>query len=109
MEVLCEARRPAPSGQHKVVSTGKAQTRWLQGTGIRIIRETHFNPKHLTTCFRDDLHGIAVATLGRDPAAGAALDGVVGGQDDGPVAGEDGDDQAEQDLPGGQAGPRHRG
>src|SRR5512135_3172213 len=50
-------------------------------------------------------HGIAVAALGPNAAAGAALDGIVGGQDDRPVAGEDGDDQAEQDLPGGQAGP----
>ena len=48
---------------------------------------------------------IAVTALGLDPAAVSALDGIVGGQGDRPVAGEDGNDQAEQDLPGGQAGP----
>ena len=50
-------------------------------------------------------HGIAGAALGPNPATGPALDGIVGGQGDRPVAREDGDDQAEQDLPGGQAGP----
>ncbi|MBV8316257.1 MAG: hypothetical protein JO116_24800 [Planctomycetaceae bacterium] len=49
--------------------------------------------------------GIAVAALGPDAAALAPLDGVIGGQDDRPVAGDYGDDQAERDLPGGQAGP----
>ncbi len=85
---------------------GSAHTRWFQGSGTKIIRATHFNPKHLRTFFREDPLGIAVATLGLDPAVGAAFDGVFGRQDDRPVARDDGDDQAEEDLPGGQARPR---
>src|SRR5262249_14693120 len=50
-------------------------------------------------------HPVAAAPPGLERAAAAPLDGIVGGQDDRPVAGDHGDDQAEQDLPGGQAGP----
>src|SRR5262249_28832821 len=32
-------------------------------------------------------------------------DGVIGGQDDGPIAGDYRDDQPQEDLPGGEAGP----
>ena len=50
-------------------------------------------------------HGIAIAPPGLDPAATASLDRVIDGQDDGPIARNEGDDQAQEDLTGGEAGP----
>src|SRR5512135_534063 len=104
IEVLCVGRWPEPSGQLRVVR--------MEGPDPLAPGHRHQDPQrdplqaealHDVLARRAD--GIAVAALGLDAATLAPLDGVIGGPDDRPVAGEDGDDQAEQDLAGGPAGP----
>lgn len=41
-------------GQHSTVKNGNAHTRVAHGTGTSSIRDTHFSPKHVTTCLRDE-------------------------------------------------------
>ncbi len=52
--VLCACGRCLSFARHKTVRKGKAHTRLLHGSLTSSISESHFKPKHLTTCFWEE-------------------------------------------------------